>query len=106
MKDVVKMAIVSALDRAKELRHDSYSSIYTQALNASIVQLSDMLEYYDSIDDEEFYEDISDLLNDLLNKLETKQEPIGVGDMGMRGISMSAENGKPIALESGEIILI
>ena len=111
MKNFIRMAFASGLEKLDELRNDSYSKEWHQSLNASIPKLNEMLLYYESIGDTESYDKVFEILNSIASKIDTAQEKVGLEvynryDNFLSTEDSPTESSRVMETENGYLILI
>lgn len=106
MKNFIKMAFQSGLEKLDGLKYDSYDKGWLQSMNASIPKLNEMLLYYESIGDTESYDKIYEVLNTISSKIDTNQEESGLQVYGRYDNFLSTDSGYIIESENGKLLLI
>lgn len=106
MKNFIKMAFASGLEKLDSLKHDSYDKEWQQSMNASIPKLNEMLLYYESIGDTESYDKVFEILNSIASKIDTVQEKAGLEVYNRYDNFLSIEDGRVMETENGYSILI
>ena len=107
MKNFIKMAFASGLEKLDSLKHDSYDKEWQQSMNASMPKLNEMLLYYESIGDAESYDKIYEILNTISSKIGTSQESSGLQVYGRYDNFLSTDPGaSAIETENGKLLLI
>lgn len=107
MKNFIKMAFASGLEKLDSLKHDSYDKEWQQSMNASMPKLNEMLLYYESIGDTESYDKIYEILNTISSKMDTNQETAGLQVYGRYDNFLCTDhNASVIETENGKLLLI
>lgn len=105
MKNIIQTLRQNSLNRSNAMKYDGSHKSWLQSLSSSIMPLSDLVDYYESIGDDISKAMVYGKLNSMLNKLNADQVQYALAEFSRYDLVISTEDGRGMSAENGNILI-
>ena len=106
MKNIIQTLRQNSLNRSNAMKYDGSHKSWLQSLSSSIMPLSDLVDYYESIGDETSKAMIYGRLNSMLNKLNAKQASYELTEFSRYDLVIATDSGRALSTENSKVLII